>query len=209
MIHNLEPPEVERPNSTMYGWTWIWFLYDPHRNSPNQVLGAENGEKILLACISWVCKAYPACTEGDQWRWWTVLGGAALLGVGNEGSWHDGGQWHLFLGAQIELEEQMLLSQALPWRHRTVLMASNLNHGNEHEKQNKQPFQSHQRNVNKCPNNNALLYVFTSSKGLGDNWPTQRLFSRKKHPAPYVIPHSEDWLWRTYGCNFFFFFLLG
>lgn len=123
----------------MYVWIRIWFLCDHHRNSPYQVLGGENGEKILLRCINWVCKAYPACTEGDHWRWWTVPGSAAVPAAGNQSSWHRRGQWFLFLGAQIELEEQMLLSQALPWRHRIVLMASNINHGKEHEKQNTSP----------------------------------------------------------------------
>lgn len=150
----------------MYGWTWICFPYDYHRNSPHQGLGAENGEKILLRCINGVCKAYPACTEGDHWRWWTVPGSVAVLGVGNDGSWHRRGQWFLFLGAQIELEEQMLLSQALPWRHRTCV------DGKQHKpwkgawEAKHKPFQSHQRNVNECPNNNALLHVLTS---LGDN----------------------------------------
>lgn len=159
----------------------------------------------LLRCTSWPCKAYPACTEGDCRRWWTVLGSATALAVRNWRGWQQGGQCFLFLDAKIELEEQRLLSQALPWWCRAVLMVSNMEMWKGAWEAKHKPFQSHQSSINECPTSNACLHMFSPNKALGDNWPTWRLSFSRIHPAPSVIPPSEDQLWRTYGCKLFFF----
>lgn len=143
-----------------------------------------------LRCVSWACKAYPAYREGDGWRWWTVSGSVALLVVGNQRGWHQGGQCLLFLGAKIELEEQRLLSQALPWW--CVLMTSNMETQKGAWEAKDKAFQSHQRNTDEWSNSNAWLHAFPLNKALGDKWPTLQLSSSRTHPAPSVIPHSED-----------------
>lgn len=145
----------------------------------------------MLRFISWACKAYPAYREGDGWRWWTVSGSAALLVVGNQWGWHQGGQCLLFLRAKVELEEQRLLSQAP--LSRCVLMVSNMETQKGEWEAKHKPFQSHRRSTNECPNSNAWLHAFPLNKALGDNWPTPRLSSSRIHPAPSVVPHSEDW----------------